>query len=179
MRKTALKTLLLIMPVLIPVDLRSQPKSVGAAFSFRGISAVYEHRNAEDSFAEVSLTMDLAESVVSREVTPGFLASATWNFVISHWMSRNSNRIDFYAGPGIIAGYCKEYEGAYGPVFGVRGRVGIECTFDRNICISLSLNPTLGCHIKVLNESLEMNCYKGGLIGSILPAVGIKYSFGR
>ena len=179
MRKKALKILLSVVPALIPADLRSQPKSVGAAFSFRGISAVYEHRNAEDCFSEVSLTMDIAESAISKYVTPGVMDYVTWNILIYDWISINSNRIDFYAGPGVIAGYCKEYKGDYGPMFGVKGRVGIECTFDRDICISLSLNPIIGCHIKVLSESLEMNSYKGGLIGSILPVIGIKYSFGR
>lgn len=157
--------------------IHAQPKSIGGTYSFNGISAVYEHWNGTDSFIEFKIKADFAEIFLNRDVLPGGLASATWNLTVWETRSSNDNIIRAYAGPGIIAGWGSEYNDRSGIIFGFKGSVGIECSFTRGISISLGISPTVGAHLRIMDEYLKMNYYKAGLIYSLLPEIGIKYDF--
>ena len=65
-----------------------------------------------------------------------------------------------------------------GYFFGLKGRIGAECGFNRNISLSVTLNPVFGSHLILMEEHIEMKYYKNGLINTILPEIGIKYTFG-
>ena len=65
----------------------------------------------------------------------------------------------------------------YGCFFGLKGRIGMECLFSRDISISLSFSPVIGMHMTLKDDYLVMKYYKYGLIGSAIPEIGIKYLF--
>jgi hypothetical protein len=112
-----------------------------------------------------------------RASHPGASASLIWNMVFAEKSSSLGNRISFFAGPGIMVGYVTDMNDIAGGAFGLKGRVGVECSFKRKVTLSASLSPILGCHITSQNAEVKMKLYKSGLIQAIIPEIGIKYTF--
>ncbi|MBO5419329.1 MAG: hypothetical protein J6A22_04505 [Bacteroidales bacterium] len=177
MKKIYMTGTVIMITLFVHVQIHAQPKSFGGTYSFNGISAVYEHWNGNDSFIEFKIKADFAEIFLNRDALPGGLASATWNVAFWESRSRNDNIIRAYAGPGIIMGWGSEYNDRSGIVFGFKGNVGLECAFTRGMSISICICPTVGAHLRIMDEYLKMNYYKAGLIYSLLPEIGIKYYF--
>ena len=156
----------------------AQPKSFGATFSFTGFALSYEHRlNDMGSFIETSVKAEMSEIFLYRTGVPGVSGSITWNFHLKEWKSSEGNRLAFIAGPGLAIGYSNDYNLPYGAFFGLKGRIGVECNFARNIVISACFSPVIGSHIVFYNDHLTMRHYKNGLIYCLIPDIGIKYRF--
>lgn len=168
-------TLLLAMPL---SRLYGQSKSFGATFSFSGFALSYEHDlKRYNSFVEASLKAETAELFLYRTVFPGISGSVTWNIPLKDWISSDGNRIVFFAGPGLVAGYGQDYKMPPGVFFGLKGRVGLECNFSRRVVISAFLSPILGSHIEYHSEHIIMRTYRNGIIWALSPEVGVKYRF--
>ncbi len=157
--------------------LRAQPKSIGPTFSYAGIGLIYEHNMDDSSFAEVQVRCETASYFADASRKPGVSASFTWNLEFAEIESRNGNRISFFAGPGAMAGLAEDLDKGTGVIFGMKGRIGGECTFRRNVCISFSISPVLGFHMGTRDGMLNMLLYTNGLLYGIMPEVGIKYAF--
>lgn len=155
----------------------SQPKSAGAAYSFSGISASYEHRVTDDAFCEIALKSELGEVFLNRSRLPGISASFCWNLILREWESEEGNILRIFAGPGVHLGWGKDFKRDKGISFGLKGRFGIECDFPRNVSISLSASPVIGLQITKLDQSLKIDYFKNGLLNFILPEIGIRYRF--
>ncbi len=155
----------------------AQPRSVGASFSFSALGATYEHTLNQDSFINADIKAEMGPYFMDSTRLPGVSASLSGNFIISRWASRNGNTICAFAGPGITAGIAHEFKKDYGYFLGLKGRLGMECLFERKVSISISLAPTLGMHMTIVEGHLEMRYYKGGLINAMIPEIGIKYLF--
>ena len=155
----------------------AQPRSAGTSYSFSGIGIEYEHDLRKDCFINADIRAEMLALFMDRNHTPGISASFSCNFIIREWESRNSNVISLFAGPGVTVGLANEFRKDYGMFFGLKGRVGAECRFDRNVAVSICLNPILGSHLSIVDEVIEMSYYKNGLINTILPEIGIKYTF--
>lgn len=155
----------------------AQPKSVGAAFSFSGASLSYEHRIADDCFANFSIKTEIGEYLMDRAECPGYSASFAWNIILDSRESRNGNRIDIYAGPGLTAGKSRDFKKPEGYFFGLMCRLGFECSFSRNVIISAGISPIIGSHMEILSDSIRMTCFVSGLLNGIMPEIGIRYRF--
>jgi hypothetical protein len=97
--------------------------------------------------------------------------------VFAEKTSQYGNRISFFAGPGIMAGYVTDFKNTPGAAFGLKGRIGVECRFKRSVSLSASLSPTIGCHITSSGENIKMLLYKSGLLQTVIPEIGLKYAF--
>ena len=170
---------ILMAAMLMPsFTLRAQPKAVGASFSFTGISVSYEHSLSNDNaFIETSLKAECCEAFSSRAEYPGISASATWNVILKQWSSSEGNSLRLFAGPGAIIGYGRDFKSKDGLIFGLKGRVGIECEFSRNVTISALISPVIGSHFTFEGNFVSMKYYRNGLQYGLVPEVGIKYSF--
>lgn len=156
----------------------AQPKSFGATFSFTGLALSYEHDLSNtDSFIEASFKAETSEVFLYRTGVPGLSGSVTWNIPLKEWESDEGNRVTFFAGPGLTVGCGNDYNLPYGAFFGLKGRIGVECNFVRNIVISASVSPIIGSHIVFYSDHLTMRYYKNGLLYSLIPEIGIKYRF--
>lgn len=155
----------------------SQPKSVGVTFAVTGFSLSYEHSLDNDSFIDVGFKAKMDEVFSGRGKYPGGSTYVLWNMIFAEKETATGNKIRFFAGPGATAGYCADFKRPPGPVFGLSGSLGMECMFDRNVQLSLSINPILGAHISVFDDHLSMKLYRSGLIYSLIPEIGIKYMF--
>lgn len=157
----------------------AQPKAIGTTYSLSGFGIMYEHNVGDGCFIDADLRTEMGE--VFRNVTgmPGISSSLSCNFTFKEWESRNGNMICAFAGPGIMVGISNDLHKDRGYFFGLKGRAGIECSFDRGVAVSVSLNPTIGSHLVIRKDYLEMTYYRNGLMNAVLPEIGIKYTFGR
>lgn len=155
----------------------AQPKALGGTFSFCGIGISYEHNLSQGCFLQADVRAETTEFFMNRTDRPGISASFTSNFILKEITSRNDNSIVFFAGPGISIGKAHDFHKDNGYFFGLKGRAGVECCFDRNVSISLSLNPLLGSHMVLHEDHAEMKYYKNGLLNVIMPEIGIKHMF--
>lgn len=155
----------------------AQPRSAGASFSFSALGATYEHTLNQDCFINADIKAEMGSYFMDSTRLPGVSASLSGNFIISRWTSRNGNTICAFAGPGITTGIAHEFRKDYGYFFGLKGRLGIECLFDRKVALSINLSPVLGMHMTIVDEHLEMRYYKRGIINAMIPEIGIKYLF--
>ncbi len=156
----------------------AQPKAIGTSYSFSGLGITYEHHLGSDCFINADVRAEMAALFIDRKNDSGISASVSCNFIIKEWKSRNDNTISIFAGPGIALGLSQDLYKEMGYFFGLKGKIGTECRFDRNISISIALNPVLGSHVIIMDEHIEMKYFKNGLINTILPEIGIKYTFG-
>ena len=177
--RTALKriiaTCIIICVSILYAD--AQPRSFGTTYSFGGIGFGYEHELNQDCFINAGVRAETASNFMDSKRQIGMSASLSCNFIIKQWQSRNGNTISAFAGPGAIFGKSHDFNKDYGYFFGLKGRAGIECRFDRKISISLCFNPILGTHMVIFDEHIEMNPYKLGLADAVLPEIGINYMF--
>lgn len=157
----------------------AQPKSLGASFSFSGLALCYEHTlSGSESFIEVSAKAETSGFIIQGYPGAGLSGAISWNFPIKEWKSLNNNRILLFAGPGFICGYGLDTDASYGTFLGLEGRVGVECSFDRNIAISAVMSPVIGSHLEIRQDNhVMMKYYRRGLIYGMLPEIGIKYRF--
>ncbi len=155
----------------------AQPRALGTSYSFSGLGIVYEHDLNHECFINADIRAEMLSFFMNSNDYPGISASFSCNFIIKELASRNGNSIIMFAGPGVTLGMSHDFRKDEGYFFGLKGRVGAECRFDRKIAISVCLNPVLGSHITVIDEHIEMRYFKNGLINTILPEIGIKYTF--
>ena len=156
----------------------AQPKALGTSYSFNGPGITYEHYLNPECFINADIRAEMLAYFMDRTDSPGVSASLSCSFIINEWSSRNNNTIRLFAGPGVAIGMAHNFRKDMGYFFGLKGCIGAECRFDRHISLSLSLNPVLGSHMVLREEHLEMKYYRNGLINTILPEIGIKYTFG-
>lgn len=156
---------------------QAQSRSAGCTFCFAGVGISYEHQTDDDSFIEMQLRTETYSMFRYGELLPGISASFTWNMVFARAEVRNGSIINFFAGPGIAAGFCDDVKARNGMYFGLKGRIGGECTFPRRVTISIALAPVLGAHVGKSDGTVNMLPYKLGLAYCIMPEVGIKYAF--
>ena len=153
------------------------PKGVGTGLSLSGVTVYYEHYTDADSFIDIGLKAECSELYFGQAKYPGGSASFTWNTIFSRKQSINGNEIRFFAGPGLIVGWSSDIFRADGVIFGLKGRVGAECEFDRNVTISVSFNPIIGTHMQLYEDYVDLRYYRHGLISSVIPEIGVRYTF--
>lgn len=154
----------------------AQARNVGTSWSFSGIGITYEWDDSEDSFGHIDLKAEMADTFIGKASLPGASASFSWNLIFYNTESRNGVEIDLFAGPGFIIGITSDQMWR-NTFFGLKGRAGVRLIYDRKINISLALVPVMGLHLKYIEEEMQMDYYKNGLLQIIMPEIGISYRF--
>lgn len=169
-------------------SLHARPKAAGITFSYTGISLCYEHEIGKDrSYLDLSLKSEFSEYTLGRSEYPGISTSITWNSMLRQWTTSEGNIISIFVGPGVTAGYGKDFPesaksgtstGSYdGVFFGIMGRAVVECRFSRNVNLTAGISPIIGSHIVYNNGLMSMKWYRNGLYYALVPEIGIKYRF--
>ncbi len=169
--------ILIILCTFFLSEAHARKKSLGSTFSYAGIGLSYEHKIDDASFMDIQLRMETSSMFSGSSSFPGATASFTWNMIFAQTTSREGNKVIFFAGPGAIAGFAGDLKSRGGFIVGLKGRVGGECTFSRNVSVSLSISPVIGVHTGRTGSMVSMLMYKTGLLYGIMPEVGIKYAF--
>ena len=178
MKTNNLKPLLITALSLMMIgECLAQPKSIGTFYSVSGIRLSYEHYIDSESFIDLSLKAECGDLFFGMGIWPGLTTSFTWNMYFSRFDSRNGNEIRLYAGPGLNLGWTNDLLRPMGMTFGLKGSLGVECEFDRNVTISAALSPVIGTHMVFHEDFIDMRYYRMGLMGLIMPEAGIRYTF--
>lgn len=176
-RKASILCIMLIVTFFLDVA-HAQEKSVGATFSYAGTGLEYVTSKDSRHFSQYQVRLETSGIFWSDRGTPGISASAFWNIVIAEKKSRNDNTVRIYAGPGFSAGYGGDLKNhPSGIFFGLKGRLGAECSFPRRVTISLSISPMLGGHFSMRDGMINMRLYRTGLCYALMPEAGIRYNF--
>lgn len=157
--------------------MNAQTKAAGVSFAITGVGLSYEHYVETDSFLTFDLSVDTFDYFWMRASRMGVTADFIWNMIFAEKTTSLGNKISFFAGPGIMVGYVTDLKDMAGPAFGLKGKVGLECRFERRITLSASLSPVIGSHITYPQGEVRMRLYRTGLVQSIIPEIGIKYAF--
>lgn len=177
-RRICILTALLCACIFSAARVQAQPKAISSTWSLSGIGIGYEHQLDSISFIQIDCKAEMGELFMNREWEAGGTLSFSWNMIFSSFTSSYGNQVYFYAGPGIILGWSDDHKSPSGGLFGVRGRIGVECIFDRNISISASISPILAMHLSVNSDKeFNMKVFRNGLLYGPIPEVGIKYCF--
>jgi len=178
MKTNNLKPLLITALSLMMIgECLAQPKSIGTVYSVSGIRLSYEQYIDSESFIDLSLKAECGDLFFGMGIWPGLTTSFTWNMYFSRFDSRNGNEIRLYAGPGLNLGWTNDLLRPMGMTFGLKGSLGVECEFDRNVTISAALSPVIGTHMVFHEDFIDMRYYRMGLMGLIMPEAGIRYTF--
>lgn len=160
--------------------LKAQPKAISSLWSFSGIGIGYEHNLKDNSFIQFSIKTHLVRPFEDLSWTPDATLDFSWNMIFRQFRTSHGSDIFLFAGPGGMIGWTDDLKTPYGAVFGVKGRLGAECHFTRQVSIAMSIAPVIGMHLSVNREGdYNMRTYRNGLIYDLLPELGIKYRFGR
>lgn len=169
---------LVVAAMTLAAPVSAQPKAVGGTLSYSGFSITYEHTLTDGrSFVEAAVKAETGEMSAGRSQLPGLTLSATWNTVLKEWDTSEDNQLTLFAGPGVTLGYVPDWKSPMGTVVGLRGKLGVECSFKRNIIISASINPVVGCHAVYTPRNITLKFYKNGVIYDMIPEIGVKYRF--
>lgn len=176
--KISVLTILTAIILFLPLTAEAQPKAAGLGLSYYSITAEYQQWSKKGStFHNLGLTLDL-NKIDSREVIlPGYLTSYSYQFTGSRMLPRG-NEIVFYAGPGAVLGWVKDYETRMGVALGLKANAGIELkSAILPLSVGIDINPVLGMHIHYEEGQILMGTYINGLISSIIPEISVKYNF--
>ena len=170
-------SLVVLMTFLFLGGINAQERSIGATFSYAGTGISFQDKINEETFIEIQLRGETTHLFAAASTMPGMTASLTWNMIFAQMTSPDGNRISLFAGPGILAGFADNIPIHKGVVFGLKGRVGAECSFNRNVAISACISPLIGVHASMKDGMPYMLLYKTGLLNSAMPEIGIRYIF--
>lgn len=171
-------TFITLLMTFAAVETSAQENVIGTTWSFSGIGLTYERHIDEDTFASVSLQTEMTDAFLGRRNRAGASASFTWNLVFASVKSRNDIEVKFYAGPGAAVGYNSDMKSPYGMFFGLKGRLGARCSFDRNIDLAVGIAPVLGLHRYVGPDgNAVLKYYTSGILQTIMPEIVIAYRF--
>lgn len=155
----------------------AQDNSIGMSYSFNHIGICYERDISQDTFMNLCIAAETGEILLDRTGAPGISASFTWNTILAGRQFNESDRIDFYVGPGVHVGWSQDYRKDKGISFGLKGSVGMRFRFARNAEISLCVSPVIGLHLTLQKGSMKMEYYRYGLLDAVIPVAGIRYRF--
>lgn len=177
LKRSASILLVITMTALFLGEISAQSRSVGLTVSYAGTGIDFSFEIDDENFAEFQLRMETTEMFAYRSPYPGISASAVWNVVFSSSVSRNGNPIRFYAGPGISAGFSGDIASPPGMFFGLKGRIGGECSFARGVSISMNLSPMVGGLFNIKDSMVNMRLFKVGLLYGVMPEISVRYKF--
>lgn len=155
----------------------AQTKAISTVWSLNGIGLGYEVYSGENSFLQLDMKTEISEIVTKRSWTPGAILSFTWNMYFAEITTRYGDTVKFFAGPGAALGWSPDLKSPTGAIFGVKGRIGAECIFDRHVSISVSIAPIFGMHLSADRSGMNMQTYRNGILYGVMPEIGIKYAF--
>ena len=168
---------MMIMAVAFGPAAHAQKNSIGTSWAFSGIGLTYERNVSPEAFAQIAVKAEMTETFLGKALYPGISANFTWNLVFAQLESRNGTPLRFYAGPGFAAGISQDMMSSPGLYFGLKGRVGMQCVFERRVNVSVSLSPILGIHVTSTDENIMTKVYRNGLLQAVMPEFGISYRF--
>lgn len=146
------------------------PKGFGASVELQGID--YK------SFDAFTVIADIHGILLGQYSTPGYKFTYTRDIIIKH-LDKSDHSVDFYAGPGLTAGYARDIDEPHSLIAGLAGAGGCRFSFERGISVNLEIGSDIAFLINRDNRygQLDMKLYKSGIYHLLYPQIRIHYRF--
>lgn len=168
----------------------AQVTGVGLFNSPKGFGVVLETEAGENDFNVFTAYADMYGIFEGRCLYPGFKFNYTRGRVLKV-LTLDGIDYSFYAGPGITAGYSRQYEPYvykdyrkylirnYGLIACLSGTAGCRIGFGKSILLDLSWTVEAGVHMRLDEDhkGLKLGLYKNGLISALYPQLTLIMAF--
>lgn len=157
----------------------AQDRFMGTVQSPKGIGLFFE----SGSRAEVShygFALDFDGILKGDTKRPGFRLSYHKHFFLPVYRLADGTDIDFFYGPGLVAGAVRDGGDFQGPMVALRGIVGIRFFFpERPFALGFAFSGDLGVHMqRVTGQNTNiLRLYRGGLRRIWMPEILLSYRF--
>ena len=157
----------------------AQERRVGTVQSPKGIGLFYESGSRSD-VSHFSFALDFDGILGGHTKRPGFRVGYQKHFFRPVYRLADGTDLDFYYGPGVVAGAVRDGGDFQGPMMALRGVLGFCFTFpERPFTLGLGFSGDLGVHMqRVAGENTNvLRLYRGGLRRIWLPEIHLSYRF--
>lgn len=169
----------------------ARAQEVGVFNSLKGIGAAARFYDSPDAFVSAHFYVDIYGVVTSRCSYPGYKMNVSRQYVFAR-IPRNGYTMEFYAGPGLTAGYVRDHDKGrgwdltsltsdnQGWMVGISGDAGCRFDFGGAVALDLSLMAEAGAHFRrTENENtynaVSSSIYNNGILQALYPQLTILF----
>ena len=151
--------------------------SLGTFHSPKGLGLCIESQQEEKSFDSFDIIVDTFGILRGDYSTPGIKATYYRGIILKH-RHREDYDADFYAGPGVTAGYVRDIHEPFSAVAGMSGVIGGRLYFDSKrlvVCFEAGLDLALELNRNNRYRNIDLTLYEAGIYHVFYPQVRILY----
>ena len=157
----------------------AQERFVGTVQSPKGIGFFYE-TGSRAEVSHFSFALDFDGILGGHTKRPGFRLGYQRHFFLPVYRLADGTDLDFFYGPGVVAGAVRDGGDFQGPMVALRGVIGLRFVFpERPFALGFAFSGDLGVHMqRVSGENTNLlRLYRGGLRRIWLPEIYLSYRF--
>lgn len=152
--------------------------SIGGSFSPKACFVSWEFYSRNELSSHNFLFGTDLYGVINGRYSPGYKVEYFLNYDFKSWQCSDGLKINFYSGPGAMAGFLRDIDNDWGFCAGLCGDTGFSFNFKSSFKISIGFSGSLAYHVSRKSvRTYSVNLYKNGILTAICPVVGIRYVF--
>lgn len=151
--------------------------SAGLTTLLRGTGLSAEIGLKDREYCRLSIYAEMPDMIFSGSPFPGIKANWTHSYNLPDH-DCGTFKWSFHAGPGISAGYVRNFSSQWGPALALSGNAGFIFRFREDFVIDLSWTAELGGHlVRSGNGNTILTFYLPGIQRAIYPELKLLYRF--
>lgn len=151
--------------------------SLGSFHSPKGLGLCIESQMDDTSFDSLDIIADMFGILRGDYYTPGIKATYYRGIVLRRRQG-DGFEADFYAGPGVTAGYVRDIHEPFSAVAGMSGVIGERLYFDSKrlvICLEAGMDLALELNSNNRYHKIDLSIYQAGIYHIFYPQIRILY----
>ncbi|MDT3366051.1 MAG: hypothetical protein LIQ26_02045 [Bacteroidota bacterium] len=157
----------------------AQERHLGTVQSPKGIGFFYAY-GSRTELNHFSFALDFDGIFRGHTRRPGFRLGYQKHFSLPVYRLADGTDLDFFYGPGVVAGAVRDGEDFQGPMVALRGVLGLCFIFpERPFTLGFAISGDLGVHMqRVAGQNTNvLRLYRGGLRRIWMPEIHLSYRF--
>lgn len=150
---------------------------LGTFHSPKGIGVYAEFQEDSEAFDSITFDADMFGIIIGKYSRPGYKGTYTHNVIVGKY-DKGDYGLEFYAGPGLTAGYARDINKTYSVIAGLSGVTGLRFLFERRISFNLEIGADLAFTINKDSRygKNDLSLYKAGLLHFFYPQIRISWA---
>ncbi len=161
----------------LPVRAQVRRVSAGGFYSFKGcgLSVMFD---TPEHFSRATVLADFTGLLSGSHKEPGVQAGYWVLYPLARWDVFDDMSVRPYVGPGLQAGYVRDYDKGFGVVAALGAGAGFRADFSRRVSIDLGWTVSAGVHLQARNfHNTRATVWQNGIYKILLPELSILYRF--